>query len=89
LISGASVFAFGSPAQARILAYTRDAPTLAANLIPSAFNISIAFGAWFGGTLIDRGASYAVLPWIGVVVAVISTAIAAMSWARERRRASV
>ena len=86
LIWGATVFAFGSPAQTRILVNTRDAPLLASSLIPSAFNIAIAFGAWLGGTLIDRGFSYAVLPWVGVVGAVLSVAVSAASWARERRR---
>ncbi len=86
LIWGATVFAFGSPAQTRILVNTRDAPLLASSLIPSAFNIAIAFGAWLGGTLIDRGFSYAVLPWAGVVGAVLSVAVSAASWARERRR---
>jgi len=85
LIWGATCFAFGSPAQTRILSNTRDAPTLAANLIPSAFNVSIAFGAWFGGTLIDRGFAYSILPWVGVVTAIVATAISAWSWAREGR----
>ena len=42
LIWGATVFAFGSPAQTRILVNTRDAPLLASSPIPSAFNIAIA-----------------------------------------------
>ena len=85
LIWGATVFAFGSPAQTRILVNTRDAPLLASSLIPSAFNIAIAFGAWLGGALIDAGYSYAILPWVGVVGAILSTAVSAVSWARERR----
>lgn len=87
LVWGATVFGFAAPAQARILGNTRDAPLLASSLIPSAFNIAIAMGAWLGGTLIDRGASYAVLPWVGVVAAGFATAIALASWMRERRRA--
>ena len=72
-------FAFGSPVQTRILNNARDAPTLAANLIPSAFNVAIAAGAWLGGTLIEHGASYAVLPWLGVVGAVAAVTIAVTS----------
>jgi len=49
----------------------------------------MAFGAWFGGTLIDHGSSYAVLPWIGVVSAALATAISAASWVRERTRVPV
>ena len=86
LIWGALAFAFGSPAQTRILNNTRDAPTLAANLIPSAFNIAIAFGAWFGGSLIDRGFSYGVLPWVGVAGGAAAVAVSLASWAAERRR---
>lgn len=85
LIWGALGFAFGAPAQTRILINTRDAPLLASSLIPSSFNVAMAFGAWFGGTLIDHGSSYAVLPWIGVVTAALATIISAVSWARERR----
>ena len=87
LIWGALGFAFGAPAQTRILNNTRDAPLLASSLIPSSFNVAMAFGAWFGGTLIDHGQSYAVLPWIGVVSAALATVISAVSWARERRTA--
>ncbi|MEO7222324.1 MAG: MFS transporter, partial [Devosia sp.] len=87
LIWGSTVFAFGSPVQTRILSNTQDAPLLAASLIPSAFNISIAAGAWFGGLVIDKGYGYRTLPWIGVVGAVLSVAIAYMSWSRERRTA--
>jgi DHA1 family inner membrane transport protein len=84
LLWGALGFAFGSPAQTRILINTKDAPLLASSLIPSSFNIAMAFGAWFGGTLIDHGSSYAVLPWIGAVTAALATVVSAISWARER-----
>lgn len=87
LLWGALGFAFGAPAQTRILSNTRDAPLLASSLIPSSFNVAMAFGAWFGGTLIDGGYSYAVLPWIGAASAALATVIAAVSWAREGRRA--
>jgi MFS transporter, DHA1 family, inner membrane transport protein len=87
LIWGGTAFAFGSPVQTRILSNTTDAPLLAASLIPSAFNIAIAAGAWLGGALIDGGQSYAVLPWTGVVATAIAGAVAALSWSRERRTA--
>jgi DHA1 family inner membrane transport protein len=89
LIWGATVFAFGSPAQTRILTNTRDAPLLASSLIPSAFNIAIAFGAWLGGALIDAGYSYAILPWVGFVGAILSTVVSALSWVRERRTGNI
>jgi DHA1 family inner membrane transport protein len=82
---GAAVFGFGSPVQARILGNTRDAPMLAASLIPSAFNVSIALGAWLGGVAIDGGMSYAHLPWMGVAAAGVASVIAFVSWRREQR----
>ncbi len=85
LIWGSTVFAFGSPVQTRILSNTQDAPLLAASLIPSAFNVSIAFGAWLGGAMIDGGYGYASLPWIGVIGAALSAGIAMLSWMRARR----
>lgn len=85
---GATAFAFGSPVQTRILNSARDAPTLAANLIPSAFNIAIAAGAWLGGALIDGGASYAVLPWVGFIGAALAVAVSVVSWRSGRRPAS-
>ncbi len=82
---GAPVFAFAAPAQSRILSAARDAPGLAASLIPSAFNIAIAFGAWLGGSMIRSGISYSALPWVGLVGAVVATAIAVFSWMREKQ----
>lgn len=86
LIWGSTVFAFGSPVQTRILSNTQDAPLLAASLIPSAFNVSIAAGAWLGGLMIDKGFGYQTLPWIGAAGAVLSVAVAYFSWMREKRQ---
>lgn len=88
LLWGASVFGFGAPVQVRILSSTRDAPLLAASLIPSAFNVAIALGAWLGGTLIDGGMSYAGMPWVGVAAAAVATLICVASWRNERRRSA-
>jgi DHA1 family inner membrane transport protein len=91
LVWGAVVFGFSASVQTRILNNTRDAPTLAANLIPSAFNIAIAIGAGLGGAMIDGGVSYGVLPWVGVVGAVLSVGVALASWRvlHQRLRATV
>ncbi|MEQ1771724.1 MAG: MFS transporter, partial [Devosia sp.] len=85
LVWGSTVFAFGSPVQTRILSNTQDAPLLAASLIPSAFNISIAFGAWIGGVMIEAKLGYGTLPWLGAIGAALSVAVALMSWSRARR----
>ena len=85
LIWGGTAFAFGSPVQTRILSNTQDAPLLAASLIPSAFNVAIAAGAWIGGALIDQGYSYGVLPWAGVIGTAIAVVVAVVSWNRGRQ----
>jgi len=84
-IWGGASFAFGAPAQTRILRWTTDAPNLASPLIPTAFNIGIALGATIGSVALDRGLGYAALPWIGVVVSLLSMLIALASWSLERR----
>jgi MFS transporter, DHA1 family, inner membrane transport protein len=80
LLWAALAFAFGAPVQTRILNNARDAPMLASNLIPSAFNIAIAAGAWLGGAMIEGGASYAALPWVGTASVAVALAIAITSW---------
>jgi MFS transporter, DHA1 family, inner membrane transport protein len=87
LVWGALAFAFGAPVQSRIISNTTDAPLLASSLIPSAFNISIAAGAFFGGVLIENGTPYAALPWAGALGAAGALAIAVLSF-RKLKRAS-
>jgi DHA1 family inner membrane transport protein len=79
LLWGMTSFAFGAPVQHRILTATRDAPLLSASLIPSAFNIAIAGGAWFGGALIDGGFGYAILPWVGAIGTIAALVVAVWS----------
>jgi DHA1 family inner membrane transport protein len=59
-------FGFPAPVRARILRETRDAPTFAATLTSTAFNIGIAAGAALGGAALASGWSFGQLPWIGV-----------------------
>ncbi|MFG2114722.1 MFS transporter [Streptomyces sp. NPDC048718] len=74
---GAAYFAVMPGLQARILTAAGDgAPTLAVAINIGAFNIGIAFGAWFGGQLLglDFGlrtviAASAVLSWLAMTVA--------------------
>ena len=79
LIWGAVGFAFGAPAQARILAAAHDAPNLASTLIPSAYNIGIAVGAVVGSLLLGTAAGYQTLPIIGVVASLLAIGLAACS----------
>jgi DHA1 family inner membrane transport protein len=76
---GAVGFAFGAPAQARILAGASDAPNLASTLIPSAYNVGIALGAVAGSLLLGSGGGYAMLPIIGLAASALATAVAVVS----------
>ena len=84
LVWGGACFAFGAAAQTRILRSAADAPNFVSPLIPTAFNIGIALGATIGSIVLDHGLGYAALPWIGVVVTLLSLLIALLSWRLER-----
>lgn len=81
LVWGAVGFAFGAPAQARILAASSDAPNLASTLIPSAYNIGIALGAVACSLLLDAGGAYTALPLIGIAASLAAAAIAVLTGA--------
>ncbi|MFD6432668.1 MFS transporter [Streptomyces venezuelae] len=77
VVFGAAYFAVMPGLQARILKGAGDgAPTLAIAINIGAFNIGIAFGAWFGGQILglDHGlrvviAASAVLSWLAMALA--------------------
>lgn len=85
-LSGALNFAIGTPIQTRILGWTADAPNLASSLIPSGFNIGIAFAAFVGAMMLNAGYSYRSLPLLGVAAMIVATIVALSSYAAERRR---
>jgi MFS transporter, DHA1 family, inner membrane transport protein len=76
---GAVGFAFGAPAQARILAAASDAPNLASTLIPSAYNIGIAIGAVAGSLVLGAGIGYPSLPLVGIAASLLAVAAAVLS----------
>lgn len=83
--SGIVGFAFSTPLQTRVVHAARLAPNLASALMSTAFNIGIAAGAFLGATLLELGVSYADLPGVGIVTALLAAATAALSWRLERR----
>jgi DHA1 family inner membrane transport protein len=83
LVWGAVGFAFGAPAQSRILAAASDAPNLASTLIPSAYNVGIALGAVAGSLLLEATGGYSALPIIGLIASITAAAIALLSGAHR------
>jgi len=84
-IWGGINFAFGAPPQSRVLMWAADAPNLASTLIPSAFNVGIAIGAVAGSAMLESGAGYPALPWIGCATSLCGALLAAASFALDRR----
>jgi DHA1 family inner membrane transport protein len=82
-------FSIGTAVQTRILAWTADAPNMAASLIPSGFNIGIALAASIGAQLLDGGYGYRSLPLLGLVSMLVGTLAALLSRAAERRSAKL
>ncbi len=82
---GALNFAIGTPVQSRILEWTRDAPNLAASLIPSGFNLGIAIAASIGAIMLNAGLGYRALPLVGVGSMAIAALVAIASYAHELR----
>lgn len=79
-------FAIGTPIQTRILSWTADAPNLASSLIPSGFNVGIAIAASVGAMMLSAGLPYRSLPLVGVASMMVATAVAAFSYAQEKRK---
>jgi DHA1 family inner membrane transport protein len=75
--------AAAAPIRALVLNAARDAPSLAATFSSSAFNLGVAVGATIGSIALASGASYAQLPWLGVICALVGLAI--ISLARSLR----
>ncbi|MEV1176170.1 Cmx/CmrA family chloramphenicol efflux MFS transporter [Nonomuraea sp. NPDC049784] len=79
-------FGFGTnPAlNTRVFALAKDAPTLAAAVNVSSFNVGITVGPWLGGLAIDAGLGYPSVAWIGAAIGVLSLATVALSAALHR-----
>ena len=84
---GVVAFALVSPLQMRVMDVARGAPNLVSTLNQGAFNIGCASGAWFGGVPLRLGAGYEVLPWVGMLIALVGLGLTLVSLAVDRRRA--
>lgn len=74
--------------QSHMMNIAGDAQTLASSLTHSAFNISNALGAAFGGLSIAAGGSWISTGWVGVVFAVIALVLMYLSVHLTRRSQS-
>jgi DHA1 family inner membrane transport protein len=89
LVWGVVSFALVSPLQMRVMDLADGAPNLVSTLNQGAFNVGCASGAWFGGVPIRLGASYDLVPWVGVALATVGLALTLTSFALDRRRAEM
>jgi DHA1 family inner membrane transport protein len=80
-----TAFASGPALQTRLMDVGREAQTLAAALVHSAFNIANAFGAWIGGVAIASGYGFASTGWVGAALALSGLIVFAASLALHRR----
>jgi len=71
--------------QTRIMDVSANAPTLAASLMQSAFNIANAIGAYAGGLVIAAGLGWTSTAWLGAVLALCGFLIFVLSWIIEVR----
>ncbi|MRT41791.1 MFS transporter [Enterobacteriaceae bacterium RIT702] len=74
--------------QSHMMNIAGDAQTLASSLTHSAFNISNALGAAFGGLAIAAGGSWISTGWVGVIFAVIALVLMYLSVHLTRRSQS-
>ncbi|NUS03332.1 MAG: MFS transporter [Nonomuraea sp.] len=83
LLLGAFGFATNPALNTRVFTLAKDAPTLAAAMNVSSFNVGITAGPWLGGLAIGAGAGYPSVAWIGAALGVAALGVVALS-ARTR-----
>lgn len=84
LLMGIAVCTFQIQPQARIVANSTGAPTLAATFIATAFNLGYAAGALAGAGLLSGGFGYASLPVVGIVCGLLAGAVSLWSWRLDK-----
>ncbi|MEI9431732.1 hypothetical protein O7B34_28975, partial [Mesorhizobium sp. Cs1299R1N3] len=75
---GLLVFVVVPPLQIRVVEAASEGPNLAATLNQGAFNVGNASGAWIGGVALSWGVSYANLPLVGAVLALLAASVAVL-----------
>lgn len=76
---GAFGFAANPALNARVFTLAAGAPTLAASVNVSAFNLGITAGPWLGGLALEAGLGYPSIGWIGAVLGLAALALVALA----------
>ena len=83
--SAATILAFSTPTQVRILNAASVAPNLVSTFISTAYNIGIAGGALLGAVLLTTGMSYATMPVVGIACSSLAALVTLGSlWSKRR-----
>lgn len=77
---GAMSFSIAAALNGRVLSFAGAAPTLAASVNVSAFNVGNAIGPWIGGTLIGAGLGLRAPVWASVALGLLAVGVATLSW---------
>jgi DHA1 family inner membrane transport protein len=85
---GAASLSLGPALQARLITVAPGAQLMGAAVNQSAMNLANSLGAALGGLVIARGYGYLAPAWTGVALAVVGLALAATSFALDRRPVS-
>ncbi|WGW11947.1 MFS transporter [Saxibacter everestensis] len=75
VLMGGFGFATVPGLQTRVMAYAKQAPTLASGANIAAFNLGNALGAWLGGTMIAAGLGYTSPIWAGAGLTLMAVAV--------------
>ncbi|MEJ3653947.1 Cmx/CmrA family chloramphenicol efflux MFS transporter [Actinomycetes bacterium KLBMP 9759] len=89
LLLGAFGFVVNPGLNTRVFALAERAPTLAAGVNISAFNIGITAGPWFGGMAIAAGWGFPSVGWIGAGLAAAALGTVALARAVRPARTAV
>lgn len=76
---GLTGFSIAAALNSRVFGFAGDAPTLAASVSTSAFNIGNALGPWLGGLVIGLGLGLRAPIWISIALALLALGVALIS----------
>jgi MFS transporter, DHA1 family, chloramphenicol resistance protein len=84
MLVGAAGFSIAPAINARVFVVAGDAPTLAASVNTSAFNVGNTLGPWLGGLVISAGWGFVAPVWLAALLGVTALGVAYVTHAVER-----